>query len=593
MFYRDVMRRILSGTSVAVFLALVLFIVATLAVPVVPARAASDPECWAVIVGVSDYEYINDLNYCDDDAWDLAQELSPVWGEDHVKVLTDSEATKANIFSAIDWLAESANADDTVFFSFTGHGSDYLNGYFCPYDTLPDSASSAISSSQLESAFWPVDAGKTVIMLDICFAGKFESTLSESGRVILMASRSDEYSWEASVLGNGVFGHYVVKALQNFDEADTNGDYELSAEEIARYAAPLTTQFESSQHPVMDDQYPGELALLAKFVFSLNMSLPYGTTLLTLDDKAYTSLPGALLWVPDVLHTIAVPEVVDMGNGTRYVFIQWSDGDISATKVITKGAYIADYDKEHLLAVVSAYGETQGSGWYSDGTWADFSVTDYVETTDTRHYFIGWSGDYQGDTPTGLVLMDTPRTLTANWYNEYLLTLNSDYGTLTGAGWYGEGEIAGFSVTDYVETPDTRHYFTGWSGDYAGQSPSVSLAMDGPRVVNASWRNEYLLTLNSASGQPTGAGWYREGETASVSVAAPVQGFIIRKIFTGWSGDLTGTSTTASLNMDSPKVITANWRTDFVQLYILIGGVVVLAGAVTAVLLVRRRRRVE
>jgi hypothetical protein len=585
------MRKILSRISVTIILALVLFIVATLTVPVMPTRAASDPECWAVIVGVSDYEYINDLHYCDDDALEIAQELSPVWGEDHVKVLTDSEATKANILGAIDWLAESADTNDTVFFSFTGHGSNYLNGYFCPYDTLPDSPNNSISSAQLESAFWSVDSGKTVIMLDICFAGKFESNLSQNGRVILMASRSDEYSWEASILGNSVFGHYVIMALQHFDEADTNGDYELSAEEIARYAAPLTTDFVSSQHPVMDDQYPGELALLAKFVFSLNMSLPPGTVLLTLDGKDYTSLPGSLLWVPGVSHSIAVPEVVDMGDGTRYVFTRWSDGDISATRVVTKGAYTADYDEEHLLDVVSAYGDPQGSGWYSDGTWADFTVTDYVETPDTRHYFAGWSGDYLSDAPDGLVLMDAPRTVTANWYTEYLLTLNSDYGDPTGAGWYGEGDIAGFSVTDYVATPDTRHYFTGWSGDYTGKSPSASLTMSGPKVVNANWRNEYLLTLSSAAGQSTGAGWYQEGETASVSVA-PVQGFIVRKVFTGWSGDLSGTSAEASLTMDSPKVITANWRTDFVQLYILIGGVVVLAGAVTAVLLVRRRRRV-
>jgi hypothetical protein len=584
------MKKILSGISVAVFLSLVLSIVATLALPVMPARAASGPECWAVIVGVSDYKYINDLEYCDDDAREISQELSPVWGEDHVRVLTDSQATRANIFSAIDWLADNADANDTVFFSFSGHGSDYLNGYFCPYDALPISISNDISSSQLASAFWSVDAGKTVILLDICYAGKFQSSLSKNGRVILMTSRSDELSWESPGLGNSVFGYFFIRALDRFDDADANGDYELSAEEIAEYAAPLTTTFENAQHPVMDDQYSGELALLAKFVFGLNMSLPPGTTLLTLDDENYTSVPGPLLWVPDVLHTISVPELVDTGNGTRYVFTQWDDGDSSATRVVTRGAYTADYDKEHQLEVISAYGETQGSGWYQDGTWADFTVTDYIELPDTRHYFTGWSGDYESDAPTGSILMDIPRTVTANWRDEYLLALNSDYGTLTGAGWYGEGDSAGFSVTDYVETADTRHYFIGWSGDYTGSSTSASLVMSEPKVVNANWRHEYLLTLNSEYGGPTGVGWYRDGETAYVSVA-PVQGFIVRKIFTGWSDDLTGTSAEASVTMDSPKVITANWRTDFVQLYILIGGVVVLVGVVMAVVLVRRRRR--
>jgi cellobiose-specific phosphotransferase system component IIC len=81
-----------------------------------------------------------------------------------------------------------------------------------------------------------------------------------------------------------------------------------------------------------------------------------------------------------------------------------------------------------------------------------------------------------------------------------------------------------------------------------------------------------------------------EGETASVSVA-PVQGAIVRQVFTGWSGDITDTSEAASLTMDSPKVITANWRTDFVQLYMLIGGVGVVGGVVATVAVVRRRRQ--
>jgi hypothetical protein len=584
------MRRTLSRISVTLFLVLVLSIVATLALPAVPAQAESEPECWAVIVGVSDYEYINDLSYCDDDAREISQELGPVWGEDHIQVLTNSEATKANILDAIAWMAENADDNDTVFFSFTGHGSDFLNGFFCPYDTLPNSIDNSISSSQLASAFWSVNAAKTVIMLDICHAGKFENALSGNGRVIMMASRSDEYAWESPGLGNSVFGYYVIKALQHFDDVDTNGDYELSAEEIARYAGPLTTQYEITQHPELDDQYAGELALLAKFVFALNMTLPPGTTLLTLDGETYATVPEPLLWVPDVEHTIAVPELVNTGDGTRYVFTGWSDGDDAATRVVTKGTYTADYNEEHRLEVISAYGEPQGSGWYPDGTQADFSVMDYIALPDTRHYFTGWSGDYTGDTPSASVLIDEPRTVTANWRNEYLLTLNSDYGQLSGDGWYVEGDTADFSVTNYVETPDTRHYFTGWSGDYNGSPASASLVMSEPKVINANWRNEYLLTLNSQYGQPTGGGWYREGETAFVTVA-PVQGFIVRKIFTGWSGDLTGKSTESALTIDSPKVITANWRTDYVQLYILIGGVVVLAGVVTAVILVLRRQR--
>src|SRR4030042_1153920 len=116
------MKKFLSKVSIAVFMVLVLFIVSTFALPVMPAQAASTPECWAVLVGVSNYQYIGDLSYCDDDAQELSDALSPVWGDSHVRLLVDSQATKANILVAIDWLADNADADDTVLFSFSGHG---------------------------------------------------------------------------------------------------------------------------------------------------------------------------------------------------------------------------------------------------------------------------------------------------------------------------------------------------------------------------------------------------------------------------------------------------------------------------------------
>jgi hypothetical protein len=43
--------------------------------------------------------------------------------------------------------------------------------------------------------------------------------------------------------------------------------------------------------------------------------------------------------------------------------------------------------------------------------------------------------------------------------------------------------------------------------------------------------------------------------------------------------------------MNSPKTITADWRTDFTHLYIFIGAVLVAGGAAFAVLLMMRRRK--
>ena len=426
------MRKLSSKISIAVFLALVSFLIAAFALPAMPAQADSTPECWGVFVGVSDYQYISDLSYCDDDARDLSNILSPVWGSSHVTTLIDSQASKAGILDAIDWLADNAGAEDTVLFTFSGHGSSL--GYICPYNALAYSYANDISTTELANAINEIAAGKIVVVLDSCFAGKFQSSLSSNGRVILMACASSELSWDSPSKRNGVFSYYVIKALEEFDIVDANGDYELSAEEIAQYANPLTTVDKSTMHPVLDDRYSGQLALLAKFVFKMNLYLPLGTVVLTLDGNEYKTIPSPMIWVPGVSRTMTVPELIDMGKGTRYVFTKWDDGSVTATRIITKGSYTANYDREHFLKVISAFGETGGDGWYKEGDTAGFSVTDYIELPDTKHIFTGWSGDYTGTEAIASLTMAAPSTVTASWRHEYLLTLNSEYGTLTCAG---------------------------------------------------------------------------------------------------------------------------------------------------------------
>ena len=62
---------------------------------------------WAVIVGISDYEGSeNDLPWSVDDAYDMKNVLiSHGWKSDHIKLLTNSQATGSNIESAIDgWI---------------------------------------------------------------------------------------------------------------------------------------------------------------------------------------------------------------------------------------------------------------------------------------------------------------------------------------------------------------------------------------------------------------------------------------------------------------------------------------------------------
>jgi ABC-type oligopeptide transport system substrate-binding subunit len=95
-------------------------------VAITPIVSANGVEYWAVIAGVSDYAdpSIPDLSYSDDDANDIYDSLLNYdnWEANNIMLLIDSDATKANIHGAIDWMKTNADDNDICLFFFSGHG---------------------------------------------------------------------------------------------------------------------------------------------------------------------------------------------------------------------------------------------------------------------------------------------------------------------------------------------------------------------------------------------------------------------------------------------------------------------------------------
>jgi len=476
------------------------------------------------MVGVSHYKSpkIGDALGCAEDAEELFQLLSPTWGDEHIKLLLDSEASKSEVQVAVEWLVSNEDANDTVLFYFSGHGDP--DGYIAPYNAYYKET--WITPRELSRWLSALDSKKFVIVLDTCHAGQSETELSDSGRVVLMSSGADEFSYSGD--DGGIFTYYLLEALSEFSIADANRDYELSAEELFQYAEPKTisetTDFyingnlQDVQHPVLSDDYSGELSLLLKFLFNTEPRLPSGGEILVLDNKTYSSAPPELTWAPGSVHDLTILSSLDTGSGTRYVFTSWNDGDTAVSRTISHGGvYTANYKTQHELTIESAYSVPEGGGWYDAGSTATISVAS-------------------------------------------------------------------------IEQPTTRHIFTGWSGDYSGDVEVALVTMDSPKAITANWRTDYLLTIESTYGEPEGEGWYESGSTVTISVT-PSEGMLIRHIFTGWSGDFSADAPTASVTIDSPKAITANWRTDHTRLYMLIG-LIVLIAAINGGLRLRRRKQV-
>jgi uncharacterized repeat protein (TIGR02543 family) len=113
----------------------------------------------------------------------------------------------------------------------------------------------------------------------------------------------------------------------------------------------------------------------------------------------------------------------------------------------------------------------------------------------------------------------------------------------------------------------------------------LSLTINQSYVVAFHYTPQYYLTVISQYGNPQGEGWYDAGSIATFSVTSPV-GFIIQQVFTGWSGDSTATTTTATILMDNSKTVIANWRTDYTQLYAIITIAIVI---IIATILVKHK----
>ena len=122
-------------------------------------------------------------------------------------------------------------------------------------------------------------------------------------------------------------------------------------------------------------------------------------------------------------YLIEVPQKINSSNNTRLSFIGWSDGSKSnprLTYVQHETNLTAEYEKEYYLNVNSSLGSTQGNGWYPSGSVATFSVPDSIyvpilQIIPDKYSFIKWTRDSDATTSISKIVMDSPKTVEANW----------------------------------------------------------------------------------------------------------------------------------------------------------------------------------
>lgn len=135
------------------------------------------------------------------------------------------------------------------------------------------------------------------------------------------------------------------------------------------------------------------------------------------------SVPGGAL-------TLQVPAEIPGSNNEKLTFSDWGKfGKSNPLRVVMNSTLdiTAKYTNQYALNVNSPYGAPQGSGWYSAGANATFSVNN--RTLDfgngTRRVFLQWNGDSNSTTPEGWLIMDSGKQVAAEWKSQYTLSISA------------------------------------------------------------------------------------------------------------------------------------------------------------------------
>jgi Divergent InlB B-repeat domain len=201
---------------------------------------------------------------------------------------------------------------------------------------------------------------------------------------------------------------------------------------------------------------------------------------------------------------------------------------------------------------------TTCSADYDDGTLVTLTA---AATSGSR--FTGWSGPCATGTCT--VTMSQARTITATFVSVFTLSVaKTGSGTVTGGGIDCGATCAGDyddgTVVTLTATAASGFRFAGWSGACSGTSTCV-VTMSQARAVTAGFVAVFPLTVSKTGpGAVTGAGIncgttcagdYDDGTLVTLT-ATPASG----SVFTGWSGDCSGTSTCV-VTMSQARTVTA------------------------------------
>jgi len=247
----------------------------------------------------------------------------------------------------------------------------------------------------------------------------------------------------------------------------------------------------------------------------------------------YAYIPGSLY----ILRNILAPEVSIISPS------EWSE---------VSGSVSVEVQASHSSGINKVE-------FYIDDSWKALDTTspysyewDTTSTEEGSHKIRARAYNYNGKTSDAEIEVTVKK--------QFNLTISSTSGGTTDPepGTYSYPIDSDVSVT---ALPDSDYRFSEWTGDVPEgheEDNPLTITMDADKSIEATFIRQYTLTIAAGTGGTTNPspGSYTHDTGTQISVTAtPNFGYQ----FSGWSGDVSGTSNPITVSMDSDKSIQANF----------------------------------
>lgn len=222
---------------------------------------SEDPHLYILAVGIDRYkDNTVNLKFAVKDAKDLEEKLKTQSAtlykpqNIHIVLLTDGEATKANILGKINELSNITKPQDSFIFFVAGHGVLLRNQYYMLTQDFNGQVNdtSMISSNEIVEMSKKIKSLSQLLIFDTCHAGGVDtivnglydarmSVLAKKMGLHIYASASDKQTAMDGYKGNGLFTYTLLNGLNNNREADRNKDGKVSIVGLGEYSRRMTT----------------------------------------------------------------------------------------------------------------------------------------------------------------------------------------------------------------------------------------------------------------------------------------------------------------------------------------------------------------